>query len=116
MESHPRGIQRYIAANGKVPFKEWLEKLRDLTAIVRIEARLKRVSLGNLGDCKPVGEGVFELRIRIKRGLDYRIYFGQEGKTVILLLCGGDKSTQQQDIKKAKEYWADYESCEPTKE
>jgi putative addiction module killer protein len=115
MEVKPKKIQRYIAANGRVPFEEWLENLRDLRAIVKIEARLKRVSLGNLGDYKPVGEGVFEFRIRIKRGLDYRIYFGQAGETIILLLCGGDKSTQQQDIERAKEYWTDYESCEPIK-
>jgi putative addiction module killer protein len=72
--------------------------------------RLDRVKLGNLGDYRSVGEGVFEFRIDYVPG--YRIYFGQVGLTIVLLLCGGDKSTQEQDIRKAKEYWADYERRE----
>ena len=72
----------------------------------KIKERLKRVSLGNLGDYKPVGEGVFELRIDYGSG--YRLYFGQIGSTIILLLCGGDKSSQNRDLNKAKEYWRDY--------
>ncbi|MBF2027406.1 MAG: type II toxin-antitoxin system RelE/ParE family toxin [Oscillatoriales cyanobacterium C42_A2020_001] len=116
MEGKLRDVRRYLTTDGKVPFEEWFENLRDLRAITKIEARLKRVSLGNLGDYKAVGGGVFELRIRIKRGLDYRIYFGQKGETLILLLCGGGKSTQQQDIEKAKEFWKDYERCESSDE
>lgn len=112
MEASPREIRRYITADGRIPFEEWFESLRDVRVIAKIEARLKRVSLGNLGDYKFVGEGVFELRIRTKQGLDYRIYFGQKGVTLILLLCGGDKGTQHQDIEKAKNYWKDYERCE----
>ena len=71
-----------------------------------IRTRLDRVALGNLGDCEPVGEGVSELRIAFGPG--YRVYFAQDGDTIVLLLCGGDKSTQVKDIKRAKEYWADY--------
>ncbi|MCC5652183.1 type II toxin-antitoxin system RelE/ParE family toxin [Nostoc sp. XA013] len=75
---------------------------------VKIRARLDRVEDGNLGDCKSVGEGVFELKIDYGPG--YRLYFGEEGITIIILLCGGDKSTQKQDIDKAQEYWKDYRS------
>lgn len=67
-----------------------------------------RVEAGNLGDYRSVGEGIFELRIDYGPG--YRIYFGQIGITIVLLLCGGDKSTQEQDIRKAIEYWEDYRS------
>lgn len=66
--------------------------------------------LGNLGDYRSVGDGVFELRI--KYGSGYRIYFGQIGLTIVLLLCGGDKSTQEKDIRLAKEYWGNYENDE----
>lgn len=110
MEVQPREIQRYIAPNGKVPFTEWLESLRDRKAKAKIKERLKRVSLGNLGDYKSVGKGVFELRINYASG--YRVYFGQKGLTIVLLLLGGDKSTQEQDIREAQEYWADYEKSE----
>lgn len=82
-------------------FDKWLTGLRDQRAIARINARLRRVSLGNLGDVAPVGDGVSEMRIFYGPG--YRLYFIQEGHTVIILLCGGDKSSQKRDIRKAKE-------------
>ncbi len=106
MESQPREIQRYVTSEGKVPFTEWLEAVRDRTARAKIKFRLDRVEEGNLGDYRSVGDGVFEFKINYGSG--YRVYFGQVGLTLILLLCGGDKSTQQQDIKKAKGYWRDY--------
>lgn len=83
-----------------------------MRAIDKIEKRLKRVQAGNLGDYRSVGEGVFEFKINYGPG--YRIYFGQIGTIIILILCGGDKSTQQQDIQTAKEYWEDYERRENT--
>ena len=110
MEAQPREIQNYLTIDGRSPFEEWLDSLRDIRAISQIDNRLRRVKLGNLGDYRSVGEGVFELRIDCGPG--YRIYFGQLEKTIVLLLCGGDKGTQAQDIRKAKEYWKDYERRE----
>ncbi|HYX15419.1 MAG TPA: type II toxin-antitoxin system RelE/ParE family toxin [Nostoc sp.] len=108
MEVQPREIRNYLTVDGKNIFDEWLDSLQDRRAKAKIRARLDRVEDGNLGDCKSVGEGVFELRIDYGPG--YRIYFGQEGITIIILLCGGDKSTQKQDVDKAQEYWKDYRS------
>ena len=88
----------------------WLNRLRDLKAQQRIDARLARVALGNFGDCKTVGNGVLELRIDYGPG--YRVYFGRDGSEVVILLSGGDKSTQPKDIATAKDYWADYKSRE----
>ena len=99
-------IELYITPEGKVPFTEWLEALKDRKARARIRVRLDRLRLGNLGDGKPVGAGVSELRIDYGPG--YRVYFGQEGKRIIVFLCGGDKRTQDADIEKAQRYWAQY--------
>jgi putative addiction module killer protein len=82
-------------------FTDWFDGLRDRRARDRILARIDRLSLGNPGDVKPVGEGVSELRIDYGPG--YRLYFVQRGKTVVVLLCGGDKRTQARDIKRAIE-------------
>jgi putative addiction module killer protein len=90
-----------------VPFAEWVARLRDGQARAQIQRRLARVRLGLLGDYKSVGGGVYELRIATGPG--YRIYFAQVAKTVILLLCGGDKSSQAADIQKAKAYWVGYQ-------
>ena len=107
MEAQPREIKNYQTADGKAPFEEWLDNLRDRKARAKIRNRLKRVEVGNLGNYRSVGEGVCELKIDYGSG--YRVYFGQIGTIIILILCGGDKSTQEQDIKTAKEYWQDYE-------
>jgi putative addiction module killer protein len=113
VEAQPREIRNYLTAEGRSPFEEWLDALRDIRAIDKIEKRLKRVALGNLGDYRSVGEGVYELRIDYGPG--YRVYFGQIGSVILLLLCGGDKTTQEQDILRAKEYWRDYERSENPK-
>ena len=82
-------------------YKKWLKKIKDNLTLSIISARTDRLKDGNFGDAKPVGEGVFELRIHYGPG--YRIYFTRQGETIFLLLCGGDKSTQEKDIKKARE-------------
>ena len=96
----------YQTQEGKAPFEEWLNSLRDRKGAAKIRVRLDRARLGNLGQYRSVGEGVFELKIDFGPG--YRVYFGQEGDTIVILLCGGDKSTQYKDIKSAHEYWANY--------
>ena len=87
-------------------FAEWMKGLHDRQARVRILRRVVRLATGNPGDVKPVGEGVSELRI--DHGPGYRVYFVQRGTVLILLLCGGDKKTQERDIKKAKSLASDW--------
>ncbi len=82
-------------------YAQWFADLRDRQAKTRIDIRIRRLSLGNPGDVKPVGEGVSELRIDYGPG--YRVYFVQRGAVVIVLLAGGDKSTQDRDIRIAKQ-------------
>ena len=101
-----RELREYLTETGHNPFREWLHSLRDQQARARIRVRLNRVRLGNVGDCKPVGEGVLELRMDFGPG--YRIYLGQAGEVLVILLCGGEKRTQQRDITTAKEYWNSY--------
>ncbi|HAG82038.1 MAG TPA: addiction module killer protein [Cyanobacteria bacterium UBA12227] len=108
MEARPREIQRYVTPDGRSPFDEWFYKLRDARSKAKINARLERIKLGNLGDYRSVGEGVFELRIDYGPG--YRIYFAQVGTIIVLLLCGGDKSSQIEDISRAIQYWKDYKN------
>lgn len=80
-------------------FAQWLDGLRDIHARARIQARIERLAVGNAGDAKPVGEGVSELRIDYGPG--YRVYFTKRGRELVILLAGGDKSTQAADIKTA---------------
>jgi putative addiction module killer protein len=82
-------------------FKKWFSSLKDKRAKARIDVRIKRVSIGNFGDVEPVGSGVSELRIDY--GAGYRVYFVKQRNIIIILLCGGDKSTQSKDIQKAHE-------------
>ena len=87
-------------------FSQWLSKLRDQIAKARIASRIRRLAFGNPGDVEPVGEGVSELRIHYGPG--YRVYFIQRGALVVVLLCGGDKSSQKLDISKAKAIAAEW--------
>jgi putative addiction module killer protein len=91
---------------GRRPYDKWFDGLRDKRMQARIITRLGQVQAGNLGDCRSVGEGVIELRI--ETGPGYRIYCGRSGATLVVLLCGGDKSSQDKDISRAKGFWADW--------
>ncbi len=90
---------------GNEPFIEWLKSLPTLTKL-RVQKRIFRLENGNLGDYKRVGAGIFELRLFFDGGL--RVYFGRDGDKLIVLLCGGGKSSQKRDIEKALEYWSQY--------
>lgn len=98
-------LRNYTTPSGKVPFLEWLNNLKDSTTRLRIRSRLDRLELGNLGDCKSVGDGVSELRLSFGSG--YRIYFAEQDDVIIILLCAGDKGSQKKDIKRAKIYWSE---------
>ena len=99
-------ILYYQTSDGKTPYEEWFKNLKDIKGKTIIAARLDRFEAGNPGKYRTVGGGVYELKIYFGPG--YRIYFGEDGKTLIILLCGGDKSVQSKDIEKAQKYWNDY--------
>ena len=105
MDVSPKTLLDYEDPRGKSPIRVWLTGL-DRVVRARVEARLKRVAFGNLGDVKPVGQGISELRLSFGSG--YRIYFAQLGGEMIILLCGGDKGSQKDDIEAAKSYWEDF--------
>jgi putative addiction module killer protein len=106
MEVSEKEVENYVCSDGSCPFDDWMASLRDQRARARIRARIARIRLGNLGNCAPVGGGVLELKINYGPG--YRVYFGQVGTKLIILLCGGDKNSQSEDIRRAIEYWEDY--------
>lgn len=106
MQTFPYEIEYYRTEDGRRPFREWLDSLRDVKARAKVRVRLDRARLGNLGDRKSVGDGVWEMRI--DHGPGYRVYFGLENNRLVLLLLGGDKATQQRDIEKAMDYWRDH--------
>lgn len=101
-------IRIYRTAAGARPFVAWVGALRDLRARAKIQSRLARLNTGNFGDAKSVGDGVSELRV--DWGPGYRIYFSRVGQVVVLLLCAGDKKTQQKDIQRVKTYLQDYKT------
>jgi putative addiction module killer protein len=103
-------LRTYRTKEGKEPFTEWLGSLKDTIGRAHINNRLKRVVLGNYGDCDPVDNGIKELRVHYGPG--YRIYFSEQENNISLLLLGGSKRTQSRDIKKAKKYLAEFrERC-----
>lgn len=105
MGSRTLRICEYLDARERSPFREWLNDL-DKATRARIQARILRFETGNLGDHKEVGEGVWEARLDFGPG--YRVYFGMQDEDLVLLLIGGDKSSQSKDIKRAKEFWLTY--------
>ena len=104
-------LEIYQDPNGNAPFLQWLSDIRDKVTAARIRSRLRRIEeSGNLGDYRSVGDGVFEFRLQFGSG--YRIYFGIIGNNTILLLRGGDKGSQRQDLVKAKADWKEHNSRE----
>ena len=99
-------IREYRTRDGRRPLSEWIAALRDRSARMRVLARIDRLSIGLRGDWKPVGQGVFELRIDYGPG--YRIYCAAWGNELVILLCGSDKRKQTQDIETAHAYWQDF--------
>ena len=98
-------VREYLTADGKSPFRVWLNSLT-VAVRARIQARVLRFEMGNLGDHKSVGSGVWEARVMFGPG--YRIYFGKDGDSIIVLLLGGDKGPQAKDISRAQGFWGDY--------
>ena len=95
----------YEAQNGKCPYYAWLSSLSD-THKMRVSVRLERIVCGNFGDSKQIDANIYELRFHFASG--YRVYYAVKDKKIVVLLIGGDKSTQSKDIKKAIEYFEDY--------
>jgi putative addiction module killer protein len=100
-------VRHYVTAAGKDPFQTWLDRLRDMKARIAIQRRIDRVVLGNLGEHRACREGVWELKVDVGPG--YRVYYAVAGREIVLLLCAGDKRSQQADINAAVRYWNDYQ-------
>lgn len=107
MQTFTHDIEYYRTTEGKAPFKDWLEALRDVNGRAKIRVRLDRARLGNLGDHKQLAAGLWEMRIDCGPG--YRVYFTREGARLILLLIGGDKDTQKRDIARAAGYLEEHQ-------
>ena len=98
-------VREYLSSDGRNPFRGWLGTL-DVPVRARVQARVLRFELGNLGDHKSVGAGMWEARLTFGPG--YRIYFGKDGHSIIVFLEGGAKASQGRDIRRAQAYWRDY--------
>lgn len=99
-------VEIYRDEHGREPFSQWLDSIKDTRTRARIDNRLERLRVGNFGDSRSLGSGVYELRLHFGPG--YRIYYGKLGNRIVVLLVGGDKSSQARDIQKAQRYWEDY--------
>jgi putative addiction module killer protein len=96
MEPTPRELLNYITEDGRCPFEDWLNGLKDVSGRALIRKRLNRVRLGNLGNVRSLGDGVLEFKVDFGPG--YRVYFGEDGPRIVVLLIGGDKGSQKRDI------------------
>jgi putative addiction module killer protein len=99
-------VRHYLTGDGKDPYVEWLKALRDPMAKVQIAKRVNRVEQGNFGDHKFCRDGVWELRVDVGPG--FRVYYAQAGTQIVLLLCGGDKRSQDADVARAVKNWQDW--------
>jgi putative addiction module killer protein len=107
MEINGKQVIAFITDQGDVPYENWLNSLKDPVMRQRILTRVKRLRSGNFGDCTTVGQGVKELRLFFGPG--YRVYYGEDGDILVVLLCGGDKKSQGKDITLAQQYWQEYQ-------
>lgn len=105
-------IRHYVSRSGRDIFDHWLTKLADARAQAKVAVRINRLAAGNFGDCKSLGQGLFELRI--DWGPGYRVYYAMIGRECVLLLCGGDKRKQSMDIQRAFQYLKDYKERSAT--
>jgi putative addiction module killer protein len=105
MKATPRAVLFFRDARGREPFTEWLAR-QDRAVRSIVLRRLGRVADGLPGDAKRIGDGIYELRF--SHGAGWRVYFGQDGATVVVILCAGDKGSQRHDIERAKAYWRLY--------
>ena len=106
MQPNKRRVKYFVTDDGRGLFFEWFNRLKDARGQVAIVRRIDRVEDGNFGDHSYVGQGVWELRIHFGPG--YRVYYGEDGHFLVILLCGGDKHSQNKDIRKAQELWQVY--------
>jgi putative addiction module killer protein len=100
-------VRHYITADGKDPYLDWLLGLGDMKARIAIDRRVNRIELGNFGDHKFCRDGVWELRVDV--GAGYRVYYAIADHSIVLLLCGGDKRSQDSDISAASKFWQDWQ-------
>ena len=98
-------VREYLTADGRNPYRDWLATL-DVAVRARVQARVLRFELGNLGDHRSPAAGVWEARLAF--GAGYRLYFGKDGASVVVLLVGGTKASQRRDIQRAQEFWHAY--------
>ena len=106
MQPGKRQVKHFVTDNGRDLFGEWINGLKDTQGQIAVLKRIDRMGDGNLGDHSYVGQGVWELRVHFGPG--YRVYFGEDGSNLIILLCGGDKHSQKKDIRKAQDLWYAY--------
>jgi len=99
-------LRYYTDLQGQAPLTQWVDDLKDIRARAQIRARLTRLAAGSLGDCKPLRDGVQEVKVDVGPG--YRVYLSRQGPVLVLLLCGGDKGTQSRDIERAIAYLNDW--------
>lgn len=100
-------VRHFVTTGGDDPFQEWLDRLKDLRGRIAIQRRVDRLTSDNFGDHKSCGHGVWELRIDVGPG--YRVYYAMDGRIAVILLCGGDKRSQQADIADATAFWKEYQ-------
>ena len=110
----PQKVEVYQDKKGTAPFVDWLRSLKDIQARAIIRSRINRIRTGNFDNHRSIGQGIWELKLNYGPG--YRVYYGNENQNIVFLLIGGDKGSQDRDIKKAQKYWRDYKAFKVSSE